>query len=976
MGEYVEFYVACNPPLLPSGVSSVVAQIREQLPSKVLEVLYEPDIPWFKFITDSGHQAEVTALAQSILENLLEAETDVIYEDQDGDETLAEKVEPRADIDLIVDEPQVVPWSLYLHRKCAGSCRYKDQFPAQIKELPYRAVWRGLESIDKLTLTDLLAAYGFLWSYPGQESGLQKLEGEVNCQITHNLAGNLVYIGSDVNPECIATAILKLENLLAFHNSWVRNSAHLVFTESEDTQKLSFRWLTHVGLDKLTYVNDTFSGVQREGNLLHRACVRVNDANARGGLEPDKIVYPIASQLDGPFRPVLNAFAYFEYRPKQAGSGPVGEVKNSFPMFYTQQQHYGTSSKGLARNDVLFATSQLSRPPVNMMQQGASASSCVSMTTTDAVASWMAGVEAAGLQPSPACLPELQPPASTDSTTSLRDGFLIDLGHETGSSARLSNGEDSASQTRQPHDSDDLINLGSITQSPVAKAQPRTLEAVSLLDLQAPPTLSYGMFAPMDLLPHDGNQTHSQSILSEVSPRAEVHGQDLMDCVGPPIHTPSLMDFPPLGVSGNDNDLDTQDDTVPVFGKIENNAKSLHHTMIQKASPSPTWASIASQPKSQTNEDKPYFGVNVVTTLLPDPPAGRDKRGSQAGTALSSDKKQKDSTVEKTSHNAQSFGVSPLQTKSGRSKLPSRDAKTVPGMEAEPKEDFSVAVNEALENADKKSRDLLKTLQVTPGYIQLEARFGRICVDVEQSLVNLGEGPTWWIDQVVERLNHTDHDTSADKHIGFYPILTTNGAEADLIPSMCLAQGLPWTLFEKQVCYVISCKSKEDHSQIIKNGGQVVVTAKPDELSRWYIEGMNIQHVAKYHSSPRSHNYLTMTMTQVVRKVGHANYQGTTRPVSGPGKGTLDRWFEASIGSTRADELLRENIRLEFGNRTAWTADQFQNENIIKTLCKPALEMVNQMDEIGQTNQNNEGPKVSRRGLKILPNSNKNYMFW
>ncbi|KAK7426145.1 hypothetical protein QQZ08_007311 [Neonectria magnoliae] len=976
MGEYVEFYVTCNPPLLPSGVSSVIAQIREQLPSKVLEVLYEPGIPWFKFITDSGHQAEVTALAQSILENLLEAETDVIYEDQDGNETSVENVEPRVDIDLIADEPQVVPWSLYHCRNYAGACKYKDQFPAQIKELPYRAVWRGLESIDKLTLTDLLAAYGFLWSYPGQESGLQLLEGEVNCQITHNLAGNLVYIGSDMNPECIAIAILKLENLLTFHNSWVRNSAHLVFTESEDTQKLSFRWLSHVGLDKLTYVNDTFSGVQREGNLLHRACVRVNDANARGGPEPDKTVYPITSQLGGPFRPILNAFADFEYRPKQAGSGPIGEVKDSFPMFYPQQQHYGTSSKGLARNDVLFATSQLSRPPANMMQQGASASSCVSMTTTDAVASWMAGVEAAGLQPSPACLLELQPPASTDSTTSLRDGYLIDLGHETGSSARLSNGEDSTSQTRQLRDSDDLINLGRITQSPIARAQPRTLEAVSLLDSRVPPALSYGMFAPMNLLPPDKNQTHSSSILSEVSPRAEIHGQDLMDYVGPPIYTPSLMDFPPPSESGNDNNLDAQDDTVPIFGKIESNAKRLHHTMIQKAAPSQTWASIASQPKRQTNEDKPYFGANVVTTLIPDSTTGRDNRGGQAGTGPSSDKKQKISTVEKTPHTPQSFGVSALQPKSRSNKLPSRDAKTVPVMEAEPKEDFSAAVNEALENAEKKSMDILKTLQVTPGHIQLEARFGRICVDVEQSLVNLGEGPSWWIDQVIERLNHTNHDTSADKHVSFYPILTTNGAEADLVPGMCLAQGLPWTLFEKQVCYVISCKSKEDHSQMIKNGGQIVITAKPDELSRWYIEGMNIRHIAKYHNSPKSRTYLTMTMTQVVRKVGHSNYQGTTRPVSGPGKGTLDRWFEASIGSSRANELLRENIRLEFGNRTTWTTDQFKKENIIKALCKPALEMVNQMDEIGQTNQNNEGPKVSRRGLKTLPNSNKNYMFW
>ncbi|KPM41573.1 hypothetical protein AK830_g4992 [Neonectria ditissima] len=1125
MSEYVEFYVSCNPPLVPNGVSSVITHIREELQSKVVEILYEPEIPWFKLITTSEDQVEVTTRLESDLGRILEEETDLIDEEySDAPDVEGDDIEPRADVDILPDEPQVIPWSLYQYHKYGYFQKCEDEFPEHIKNLPYKAVWRGLESFDTLTISSLLSNFDFLWARPDLVSGLQNVEELTKCRITHNLSGNLIYIGSGVDASCIAAAIRKLENLLSFHNSFAAYSSHLVFTESEDTQKLSFRWLTHVGLDKLTYVNDPFSGEQREGQLLNRACIRVDVVNARGHLEVDKTVYPVGSELHGSFYPTNRAFADFKYRVKPADSGPISEPNCSFPMFAAQQQQCARSSQAMPeagsnalvttstrsknpltsgifsalevqstkasdsfnekntaktqqvestsdyevprRSNVIFTPKQLLRTSIKTACQRAAASVHVPMTTADTLTSWIDEVEAIGLRPPPDCLPELQPGTLTDSTTSLVDDLLIDLEHETESLTRPRNGDSSALGTNQLLGPGDLIHFGEITTSPIAKVLPQAAGTVSLLDSRAPPGLSYGMFAPMNLLSLDQNQPHSQAIPESVSPRTGVHGNNLMDSSGPPIYTLALMDNPPASVSETDGDLEAREnDVVPTFGKIESNEKKLYNTMIQRAAPKQTWASIASQPKSQSKEDKPFFGANVATRILPGPTAGprelvgqgvakrpaktislREMPGHRKGpsvrTATSSDQGNKASPDGNKSNTPRSFGANALKAKSQQINPPNGGRKTVPGMDAEPtgQPDFSAAIIEALRNAETKAQDLLKLLQVTPGHIQVEAKLGRICVDVEQSLVNLGEGPSWGIKQVIERLNSADDDTSRDEQIGFHPILTTNGAEADLLPGMALAQGLPWTLFEKQVCYIISCKNKDDYNQMviemdastfqhicqsprqelpglfihcakrawdmklsvsragfsevpaefrhfaecfvksldisIDNGGQVVIAAKPDETSRWYVEGMHIRHLAKYRSSPKSLNYLAVVMTRVVRKVGQSYYHGTTRQASSPGQGTLDQWFEASIRSTRAEELLKENIGLEFGNKTAWTLDQFRKQDIIKALCKPAMEMVNQMDQIGQTNHHNEGPKFGRRGLKTLPNSDKDYVFW
>lgn len=144
------------------------------------------------------------------------------------------------------------------------------------------------------------------------------------------------------------------------------------------------------------------------------------------------------------------------------------------------------------------------------------------------------------------------------------------------------------------------------------------------------------------------------------------------------------------------------------------------------------------------------------------------------------------------------------------------------------------------------------------------------------------------------------------------------------------------------------------------NEGQVVIKANSNKTSRWGVEGTSIRHIARYRNGSKSRNYLAITVTRVAQRIGGSNYHGTTRPVPIPGKGPLSQWFEASIGSTRVDELLKENVGLEFGDKTSWTPDQLVKEGLIKALCDPALKMVMQMDHVGRTNCNGEGLKVGQ----------------
>lgn len=187
-----------------------------------MEILYEPDVPWFKIIAPAAHQAEVRLYFETCLENMLELESGLVRQDFDDDleddfDDEAEDFDPRADVKIVVSDAHIIPWVLHQDKIHTDTTDYDNhRFPELLSKLRYKRVWRGLESIDGLTLTKLLSKYNFLWGYGDATIGLEKLSEASRCQITHNMCGTLVYVGSDKHANSPESAIRKLRNLFDF----------------------------------------------------------------------------------------------------------------------------------------------------------------------------------------------------------------------------------------------------------------------------------------------------------------------------------------------------------------------------------------------------------------------------------------------------------------------------------------------------------------------------------------------------------------------------------------------------------------------------------------------------------------------------------------------------------------------------------------------------------------------------------------
>ena len=67
---------------------------------------------------------------------------------------------------------------------------------------------------------------------------------------------------------------------------------------------------------------------------------------------------------------------------------------------------------------------------------------------------------------------------------------------------------------------------------------------------------------------------------------------------------------------------------------------------------------------------------------------------------------------------------------------------------------------------------------------------------------------------------------------------------------------------------------------------------------------------------------------------------------------TLGQWFEVSISSAQLDIILQQNERLGLGEEARWTPQEVSDLDIAKSIYLPALEMLKQMDGVGQYNHN------------------------
>ena len=158
------------------------------------------------------------------------------------------------------------------------------------------------------------------------------------------------------------------------------------------------------------------------------------------------------------------------------------------------------------------------------------------------------------------------------------------------------------------------------------------------------------------------------------------------------------------------------------------------------------------------------------------------------------------------------------------------------------------------------------------------------------------------------------------------------------------------------------------------------------------VERVRVRHVARYRDSPHGGStFLNITMwrdTHMDLEAGCdvvTNRNRSTRHVrvepskNDESKGIANVWYEASISSIRAENVLRENSEIEFGEEVQWTTSKLREEGVFKSLYRPAIAMVEAMDDIGCCNDNGGDPvndnAMSATKTKVEEDL-KNDLFW
>lgn len=121
-----------------------------------------------------------------------------------------------------------------------------------------------------------------------------------------------------------------------------------------------------------------------------------------------------------------------------------------------------------------------------------------------------------------------------------------------------------------------------------------------------------------------------------------------------------------------------------------------------------------------------------------------------------------------------------------------------------------------------------------------------------------------------------------------------------------------------------------------------------DGKSKLNITEFRDMHIERHTAfDPEIHVYKTWTRT--AREDSHQEFN----------------WFEASVSSTKGEELLRQNLTLELGEETAWRVQDFKKEEVLPALYRPACAMIKKMDGVGAYNENPFG-NLFREREKLL----------
>ncbi|KAF5600114.1 hypothetical protein FPANT_2691 [Fusarium pseudoanthophilum] len=999
--DIVEFYVSCNPPLLPKGVALIFASVEENDDLGIIEILYEPEIPWFKLIVPRASQREISDWMHSQLAELMESEADVVIRDEDEDDLGTSATQP--DIEVIVEDSHIIAYpSLQTILKDTLSQYDAFRYPATIKTLPYKTVWRVPES-SGVTILQILSNYESLGFVLPLGPSIDSLQALTKCVITYNFQGSLLYIGSSESEQALGFAKQKLYTLASFMDAPLAPITHMAFTETSSSATLCYRYMTHTGLSKLTYVDSAGTDQSEDveyTSIASAASLRMEFLNRYRQPVPDCVKYPIPENGElTNWHPDFHPFSGYSYGNKRSGTIPIIEKKRPQQKIHHQESDSvgknTTSTEGHRNlNHIGTDLPQVRKCLEDLRYQA---------RNNKKITNWLCSIESSG------------------------DGDHLKL-----PSLLTGDGEkqDEGTAASLPCDSRQCIEeprFVSTKDVPLMAANikdqmPGSDYHASLSQLPLGLEMPENSFEPLDF--------PNPSVLQSNATK------DLMDINDGPIPTPALMDNIPLHDRGNKLQTISEDQVTcseVTFGKRNFREKTLFDTMRQKAGSGLSWASVASKKKDDNRDDKPTFGFNVPVTFVPDNRSATQRSATPASEVIAS--LNPIPAEQREEHDRdQSILVEQPKTDPVSPAL-----RIVPGVLMPSAIEWEDS--EFLSQVEDKLRKLVEVLQIVPGKVSIQAQFGRLCrKDIFPGLVydSQSQSPSWAVDETVEALN------SQNPHMGFYPILTTSGAEANSIPRMSGGRS-PWILTGKRVYYEFHCFAGKTPEVIVQvdadtfghqyfppttevsktfvhctrrawdikfsvsrmyiegmaddmeefaaslvrslsietnEMGELVISTEPKSISNLSVDRVRICHEARYRNGGKGPSCLKITMIRRVEKlpgIPRGTYRGQSVPVTAPVNGRPGQWFETSISSVRAEEIFQENIGLEFGNKTHWTPEILHHQGVFRAISEPALQMVRKMDHVGDSNSNGQGPRSDQQSYSAAQDSKarqKGKYFW
>lgn len=200
MVEFGEFYITCNPPLLYRGVEKVILLAINSIPEDILiEILYEPDVAWFKVIAVAGQDMHINDIIEAFIQDIYSSEDVVAGEGGDLDPSR-----------------HFCSWDS--HRANVANENYLSQFraymtPETLKEYSHCDLFRDVQRTVAESLDDLLSKLGTVLIDPRLPKNFAQLKQAMKTvTIEHNMRQNLVYIASD-SKVSIKLAKERLKNL-------------------------------------------------------------------------------------------------------------------------------------------------------------------------------------------------------------------------------------------------------------------------------------------------------------------------------------------------------------------------------------------------------------------------------------------------------------------------------------------------------------------------------------------------------------------------------------------------------------------------------------------------------------------------------------------------------------------------------------------------------------------------------------------